>query len=311
MITGVDLHLFHLVNHWCGNWAVDRIVAYEQRNQLLNGGVMLAAYWWFWFAGPEPRRRVCRQRVIEALLGVLLALVLARTLAACLPFRMRPMYVAGIGYHAPSIPMDMNLENWSSFPSDMAALFFALSFGIYRLSRPLGSVLMVWTAGWICLPRLYLGIHYPSDLVFGAMVGVATVWAVARTLQLRDAVLGRWLMARVAAAEQRWPQAFYAAGFIVTFEITMIFNDVRDLVRAVLHAMRALGFVAAGEGGALFVTGGVLFLALLAVAMLLAFRRQRGARPQSGARHGNHPDAAKLSIAAAVDPKARRFHPSR
>lgn len=285
MLTGLDLHLFHMVNYWCGNWTLDRIVAYEQRNQLANGGLMLAAYWWFWFAGTEPRRAANRRRVIEALLGVVLALIIARTLALVLPFRVRPMYVAGIGYHRPSLAFHMNLENWSSFPSDTAALFFALSFGLYRLSRRTGAVFMLWTAVWICLPRLYLGIHYPSDLVVGGLLGVATVWGTARALQAGDGAAGSWLMTRIGMVERRWPQAFYAAAFVVSFEITMIFNDVRDLVRAVLHALRDRGFVHLSEGGALFITlGGVLLLGLLALVALLAIRRRRGTRAAAVAR---------------------------
>lgn len=218
-IHHLDLVLFHAVNGWCGTWSLDRIVAYEERNQLLKGGLMLTACWWFWFAGPPPRREENRQRVIEALIGVFIALVLARTLAATLPFRERPMYVAGIGYHAPSIPLAMNLENWSSFPSDMAALFFGLAFGLFRLSRPLGVVLMVWAAGWICLPRLYLGIHYPSDLLAGGLLGVAAVLVTARTMRMRNGVLGRRVMGWLAVAERRWPQALYAAAFALSFEI--------------------------------------------------------------------------------------------
>ena len=275
----LDLFLFHVVNNWCGNWSLDRIVAYQQRDPLLSGGVMLIAYWWFWFAKAEPRRQVTRRRIVEALIGVVLALVVARAVSAALPFRMRPMYMTGIGYHPPSIPLAMNLEHWGSFPSDMAGLFFALSFGLFRLSRPLGSVLMAWSAVWICLPRLYLGIHYPSDLIAGAALGVASVWGTARVLQARDAALGRRVMARIEGAEQRWPQAFYAAAFAISFEITMIFNDLRNLVRAVLHLLRARGYAALGEGGALFVTGGgILLLGVLGVAAWLAVRRWRGTR---------------------------------
>jgi len=282
MIQHLDLLLFHLVNSWCGHWALDRIVGYEERNQLLKGGLMLTAYWWFWFAGSGPRRDANRQRIVEALAGVFVALVLARTLAAVLPFRVRPMYVPGIGYHAPSMPLDMNLENWSSFPSDMAALFFALSFGLFRLSRPVGAVLMLWSAVWACLPRLYLGIHYPSDLVAGAALGVATVWATTGVLRARGAALGRWIMARIGSAEKRWPQVFYAAAFALSFEITMIFNDLRNLVRGVLHALRSGGFGAMNEAGALFVTfGAILLLAgILGGTLWVLVRRRAGRRPE-------------------------------
>ena len=47
----LDLSLLHLVNGLCGNWVLDHIVAYEENNYLIKGGIFLTAYWWFWFAG--------------------------------------------------------------------------------------------------------------------------------------------------------------------------------------------------------------------------------------------------------------------
>lgn len=279
LLQHLDLVLFHTVNDYCGNWLLDHIVAYSQRNQLLNGGLMLAAYWWFWFGGTAPHRRASRRRVIEALLGVFIALTVARLLAASLPFRMRPMYVSGIGYHPPAYSFPMNLENWSSFPSDTAALFFALSFGLYRLSRPVGTIAMLWTAGWICLPRLFLGIHYPSDLVAGAAIGIIAVWGMGQAMQVRGAMLGSPLMAWIDRVEGRWPQAFYAVAFVFSFEIAMIFNDVRGAVRGVMHVLRRHGYAGLTESGALLVTGGgILLLGLLAVLVVVVLRRRRGAR---------------------------------
>src|ERR1700743_3072530 len=96
MIERFDVFLFHALNAWCGNWTLDRVAAFEESNQLFKGGLMLTAYWWFWFSGRNPEREATRQRIVASLIGVFLGLVLARTLAAELPFRVRPMYVDGI-----------------------------------------------------------------------------------------------------------------------------------------------------------------------------------------------------------------------
>jgi membrane-associated phospholipid phosphatase len=34
---------------------------------------------------------------------------------------------------------------------------------------------MLYAAGWICLPRVFLGEHYVSDVVVGAGIGIALV----------------------------------------------------------------------------------------------------------------------------------------
>lgn len=278
-IQRIDLFLLHIINGWCGNWTLDRVAAFEEQNLFFKGGVILIVFWWFWFAGPEKRRAFNRQRIIAILCGVVIGLIATRALATVLPFRMRPMYVPGIGYHPPSIPLLTNLEHWSSFPSDTAALFVGLAFGIFLLSRVMGALLMVYAAVWACLPRLYLGIHYPSDLVAGALIGMATVWLSVWILEAREGALGRRVMAPITALERRHPQVFYAAAFALSFEVAVIFDDLRHLVRGVVHLARIAGFSALGEGAALFLIGGFLVaLAAAAYALSSVWRRKQPPR---------------------------------
>ena len=278
MIDRLDVFLFHAVNNWCGIWTLDRLAAFEESNQFFKGGLMVTAYWWFWFAGRNPAREATRQRIIGALIGVFLGLALARTLATLLPFRVRPMYVEGIGYHSPSLQFPMDLESWSSFPSDMATYFFGLSFGLYGLSRRLGIFFLAFSALWVCLPRLYLGIHYPSDLLSGALLGVWTVWATNTILSKHDRALGQRVMKPIALLEQRRPQLFYAAAFALSFEMANIFDDIRNLVRASLHEVHVGGYSAIAEEGALLLLCGAV-ATLAGLGLLLASRRRRASEP--------------------------------
>src|SRR6185437_16084007 len=203
-------------------------------------------FWWFWFAASGPRQDAARRQVVATLIGVFVTLVLARAIAAAVPMRLRPMYMPDIGYHAPSLEMDMNLENWNAFPSDTAAFFVGLGFGIWRLSRGLGAVAMAYIAVWICLPRVYLGIHYPSDIVAGAALGIAVVWAMGH-LMAPGRWLGRIVMAPVLALESRRPAVFYVSAFLVSYEMAVLFDDIRDLLRSALHMARQAGYAAADE----------------------------------------------------------------
>lgn len=268
----VDLWLFHIANGMCGNWFLDRIAAYEENDYFFKGGIFLTLYWWFWFANEQDRRVHNRRIIISAICGSILALALNRALAGALPFRVRPMYAADIGYHAPSIEFPMNLERWSSFPSDSATFWFALSFGLFRLRQSLGIVAMVYSSFWMCLARLYLGIHYPSDLLAGALLGVTTVWAIDRRLA-RPSMFANRMMDRIFAAEADHPQLFYAAAFMVSFELTMMFNDVRNLVRGAMHVLRAVGYLDLGEGAALFILAGVGLLVCAVIALAFTLRR--------------------------------------
>ena len=274
----VDLAIFHAVNGLCGNPLLDRVAAYEENNYFFKGGIFLALYWWFWFDSDRRRRERNRRVIAMVIVGTIVALASARALAVMLPFRVRPMYAAGVGYHAPSIAFALNLEHWSSFPSDSATYWFALSYGLYRLNRPLGLIAMVYSTLWMCLVRLYLGIHYPSDLVAGAILGLTVVWLVERLLIHQDAILRR-VMRRLAGVEADHPQVFYAAAFIVSFELTMMFDDVRGMVRGVMRVLHYAGYTDVGEAASLFIfaISALLLIGVVASAIMLVRRRQRTA----------------------------------
>jgi undecaprenyl-diphosphatase len=275
-LNDLNLAIFHFFNHWAGGWATDRLVRFTQQDQLFRGGIMLAAYWWFWFAGSGERRTANRQKILVALIAAMASLLVARSLAMALPFQPRPMTVPGIGYHAPSIRFWAEIENWSSFPSDHAALFFALAFGLFRLSRPLGVALMAWVTVWICIPRIYAGWHYPSDILAGALIGIAAVPLSGAAMKLWGGAPGRGLMALVEAVEGRWPQVFYAAAFALSFEITVMFADVLDLARNTVHVMRHAGYLDADHGAALFLVSVLLGLGIVVCAALMAWKLRSG-----------------------------------
>lgn len=265
-----DLALFHAVNAWCGTAGLDAVALFADRIDILKGGLIMAAFWWFWFARPQ-RQQDDRQIIIATIIAVCLAILFSRVLASALPFRVRPLYAPGIDYHPPSISMRMNQENWSSFPSDHAAMWFALASGLWRLSRPAGIVAMVYATVWICLVRLYLGIHYPSDLVAGAIIGVSSTW-----LTIRSPFAMR-LAGFALQFERRASPWFYAAAFLACFEMAVMFDNVR-------RALRGLRIILASNMGHL-VDLSVLLIALVAIGVLsvclfyLLLRLHRRMRP--------------------------------
>jgi len=94
-----------------------------------------------------------------------------------------------------------------SFPSDHAAAAFAIAFAVLAFSRRAGIGFLV-VATLIGLSRVALGLHYPSDVVAGMLVGwisalVVTrpgrplvAWLVAMASRLTDPMLVRaWSLA--------------------------------------------------------------------------------------------------------------------
>jgi len=66
-----------------------------------------------------------------------------------------------------------------SFPSGHAATAFA---GAYVLSEVFASARICWwaLAALIAFSRVYLGVHYPLDVIGGSLVGCVCGWSTAR-----------------------------------------------------------------------------------------------------------------------------------
>jgi undecaprenyl-diphosphatase len=64
-------------------------------------------------------------------------------------------------------------DSAASFPSGHATFFFALSTVLYLYDRRWGTAFFA-ASGLIVLARVAAGVHYPSDILAGAIIGVCT-----------------------------------------------------------------------------------------------------------------------------------------
>lgn len=64
-----------------------------------------------------------------------------------------------------------------SFPSGHTCASFAAAFALYQtLPKKWGAACLI-LAALISLSRLYVGVHYPSDVLGGAVIGILAGWA--------------------------------------------------------------------------------------------------------------------------------------
>src|SRR5689334_15755325 len=175
-MPGLDHSIIVFFNQFAQRWHLfDSIVVFFTNSDLVKGGAMIAGLWWAWFA-PSINLRLNRSYLLSALLGAVVALFVARILAHVLPLRSRPILDPTLHFKVPfGAPDQSNWTIWSSFPSDHAALFIALLTGIWIAYRRAGVVLLFYVLIVILFPRIYIGIHYPTDVLAGAALGIISV----------------------------------------------------------------------------------------------------------------------------------------
>ena len=203
---------------------------------LPNGGVFLAAYWWLWFEADESGVYSQRRNVVVAQLAVIGVTGALKLLKFLLPFRHNPLNSPDLGLRLPFGVDPASPSGISSFPSGHAALFFALSVPLWMRSRWLGAAAAVWTSLAICLPLLFLGDHWPSDIVAGAVVGVVLM------LLLYWLIGATGLPDRVVGFSATHPPAFYAIAWLIALEIAVRFGHVEAFLSAAARLASALLF---------------------------------------------------------------------
>ena len=161
-ITAFDRHWFHIINGW------------TQISPLLNElGKVLAKFapeiWaiifllmWFW----PPRVQIqTRQAVVYAVVAGVVALVINLAIGHFYyrprPFVFEPHLVHQLLQH----------KRDTSFPSDHAAGSFGFAVGLFYARRRDGIFGLIFAAA-ISLARVFVGLHWPTDVLAGCGIGV-------------------------------------------------------------------------------------------------------------------------------------------
>ena len=70
----------------------------------------------------------------------------------------------------------MNHQFESSFPSGHASFFFALATGVYLYNKKAGFIYLI-LAGLMGFARVFVSVHWPLDILAGAVLGVVTTFS--------------------------------------------------------------------------------------------------------------------------------------
>ena len=158
----LDQSLLLWLNQFAGHSAaLDMAVRGIANIYLIKLGLFSAALWWLWFRREETEAG--RRLVVDAIAAVVLAVAASILIQAVMPARPRPLHDAGIPFVPPIGQSRDALKNWSSFPSDNAALGFALS-------RPEATTVLVGVTSAAEMSAVVAAAsHPPPDLDWDGM----------------------------------------------------------------------------------------------------------------------------------------------
>jgi undecaprenyl-diphosphatase len=154
----MDLYLFNLINGFAGKWAwLDFL------------GVFFAQYFEYillftLFSLLTLKFKKYFRIVFLSLISAVFSRFAVADFIRWLWFRSRPF----VGHNV-NLLVSHNASE-ASFPSGHASFYFALSTVIFLFNKKLGIFFYI-SSFLICLGRVFVGIHWPSDILAGAIVG--------------------------------------------------------------------------------------------------------------------------------------------
>jgi undecaprenyl-diphosphatase len=230
----LDASVLHFLNSFAQRSDIaDQFLWSISHNVLVSGGFVFTLFWYLWFQNQTANGEK-HEFLLFGLIATVGCLIFARVLAFSFPFRVRPLHDPSLHFRMPYGGDPSALWGWSSFPSDHAAVFFCLATALMFVSRPLGILAFCDALFVVSLPRIYCGIHYPTDVIVGGLLGIGFA-SLAHFTLVRQAATRSLLRLK-----EKRPDVFYAGLFLCTFEVAELFNGLRHVVERGLRVAKLL-----------------------------------------------------------------------
>ncbi|EPC5747344.1 undecaprenyl-diphosphate phosphatase [Klebsiella aerogenes] len=157
MLENINYALFALINATpASSWWAIEVATFIAKDLIIIVPLLVVALW-LW--GPNQR-----QLVFKVMLALALSLSISRVIGHLFPHD-RP-FVDGVGYNFLHHAAD------DSFPSDHGTVIFTFALAFLFWHRVWSGALLLVIASAIAWSRVYLGVHWPLDMLGGLLAGM-------------------------------------------------------------------------------------------------------------------------------------------
>lgn len=204
-------------------------IAFGVAYPTLQGLAVVSLVWCCWFSGIKAELRA---HIVSGAFAAILAGLVAFLLYQTLPTSPRPIFDPLLQLHVPAVLADIDTLTATStayahtFPSERATMFAGLAIAVFVIRPKLGLLALGCTM-LADISRVYLGLHYPTDIIGSYSLAAAMVW-------LAQMQWSAGLGVRFVRWESISPSTFYMCAFLACFQVTNAFQDLRDLAGVLL-----------------------------------------------------------------------------
>ncbi len=185
-LYSIDLNIFYFINHTLSNPVFDKFFTL-----ITNVKNWYIAYIILWCIAFFKGGRIGKIAAIGAIFVITFSDQLNSSLLKNLFERIRPCNALT---DANAL---LGCSGSYSFPSSHGVNNFAIAVFFYRLFPKLKWVLLV-SAGLIAFSRPYVGVHYPSDILVGALLG----WGIGYLFSLLALKINDYFEKRIVAKNE-------------------------------------------------------------------------------------------------------------